>query len=260
LQSCDTACACNIDLRHGTSIYCCLCQPQFSAGDDSDRMLLVDILAIAAIAFTLAGFVKGVVGFGFPVINLIILTLTIGLLDALAIIVIPTIVTNVWQALSGPYLKSIVKRMWLYFLTAVIFIWLVSPYLTVVNIKWPTAMLGGVLAIFALTRLLNVSMSVSQRWERPLSIPLGAINGMLTGMTGSFMVPSVLFMQAMGFQRDMLVQAMGAFFAISTIVLAVSLGRNDLISMEHLRLSLFALVPSILGLTVGRWLRLRINE
>lgn len=121
-------------------------------------------------------------------------------------------------------------------------------------------MLGGVLAIFALTRLLNVSMSVPQRWERPLSIPLGAINGMLTGMTGSFMVPSVLFMQAMGFQRDMLVQAMGAFFAISTIVLAVSLGRNDLISMEHLRLSLFALVPSILGLTVGRWFRLRINE
>lgn len=95
----------------------------------------MNILAIAAIAFTLAGFVKGVVGFGFPVINLIILTLTIGLLDALAIIVIPTIVTNVWQALSGPYLKSIVKRMWLYFLTAVIFIWLASPYLTVVNIK-----------------------------------------------------------------------------------------------------------------------------
>ena len=74
------------------------------------------------------------------------------------------------------------------------------------------------------------------------------------------MVPSVLFMQAMGFQRDMLVQAMGVFFAISTIVLAVSLGKNDLISMHHLQLSVFALVPSILGLYIGRWIRLRIDE
>jgi uncharacterized membrane protein YfcA len=178
----------------------------------------VDIVAIAAVAFTLAGFVKGVVGFGFPVITLIILTLTIGLLDALAIIVI------------------------------------------VINIKWPTAMLGAVLFIFALSRLLNVSLHIPPDWERPLSVPLGAINGMLTGLTGSFMVPSVLFMQAMGFQRDMLVQAMGIFFAISTIALATSLGRNDLISAEHLRLSFFALVPSIFGLYIGRWIRLKINE
>jgi uncharacterized membrane protein YfcA len=207
----------------------------------------VDIVAIAAVAFTLAGFVKGVVGFGFPVITLIILTLTIGLLDALAIIVIPTIVTNVWQGLSGPYLKDIARRMWLYFLIAVIFIWFTSAYLTVINIKWPTAMLGAVLFIFALSRLLNVSLHIPPDWERPLSVPLGAINGMLTGLTGSFMVPSVLFMQAMGFQRDMLVQAMGIF-------------RNDLISAEHLRLSFFALVPSIFGLYIGRWIRLKINE
>jgi uncharacterized membrane protein YfcA len=201
-----------------------------------------------------------VVGFGFPIITLIILTLTIGLLDALAIIVIPTIVTNVWQGLSGPYLKDIASRMGLYIVVSAAFIWLTSAYLTVVDIKWPTAMLGGALFIFALSRLLNVRLSVPPRWERPLSVPLGAVNGMLTGMTGSFMVPSVLFMQAMGFQRDMLVQAMGVFFAISTLTLALSLGRNDLISMEHLRLSLFALVPSIFGLNIGRWIRLRINE
>lgn len=220
----------------------------------------MDILAVAAVAFTLAGFVKGVVGFGFPVITLIILTLTIGLLDALAILVIPTIVTNVWQGLSGPFLKDIARRMGIYILVSATFIWLTSAYLTVVDIRWPTAMLGGVLFVFASSRLLNVRMTVAARWERPLSVPLGAINGMLTGMTGSFMVPSVLFMQAMGFQRDMLVQAMGVFFAISTLMLALSLGRNDLISMNHLRLSLFALVPSIFGLYIGRLVRLRINE
>jgi uncharacterized membrane protein YfcA len=220
----------------------------------------MSILVIAAIAFTVAGFVKGVVGFGFPIINLIILTLTIGLLDALAIIVIPTIVTNVWQALSGPYLKAIMQRMWLYFLTAVLFIWFSSAYLTVIDVRWPTATLGAVMFIFALTRLLKVGLSVPPNWERPLSIPLGALNGMLTGMTGSFMVPSVLYMQAIGFRKEMLVQAMGVFFAISTLVLAISLGRHGLISNEQMQLSTFALVPSLLGLYIGRWTRLRINE
>ena len=144
-------------------------------------MPFADILAIVAVAFTLAGFFKGVMGFGFPI-------------------------------------------------------------------------------VFALSRLLKVSISVPRKWERSLSVPLGAINGMLTGMTGSFMVPSVLFMQAMGFQRDMLVQAMGIFFAISTIVLPASLGRHDLISMEHVRVSVSALMPSLLGLTIGRRVRLKIDE
>ncbi len=223
-------------------------------------MCPVDILAIAAVAFTLAGFVKGVVGFGFPVITLIILTLTIGLLDALAIIVIPTIVTNIWQGLSGPYFKDITRRMWLYFLVAMTMIWLTSAYLTKIDIRWPTAILGAVLFVYALSSLLKVRINVPARWELPLSIPLGAVNGVLTGMTGSFMVPSVLYMQAMGFGRDMLVQAMGVFFALSTIVLALSLGKNELISAAHLKVSVLALVPSIIGLYTGRFIRYRIDE
>ncbi|MDX1403304.1 MAG: sulfite exporter TauE/SafE family protein [Woeseiaceae bacterium] len=220
----------------------------------------MDILAVALVAFTLAGFVKGVVGFGFPVITLIILTLTIGLLDALAIIVIPTIVTNIWQAFAGPYFRDIARRMWLFFLVAMTLVWLTSAYLTRIDVRWPTATLGAVMFLFAMSRLLNLQMTVPRAWELPLSVPLGAINGALTGMTGSFMVPSVLFMQAMGFGRDMLVQAMGIFFALSTLVLALSLGRNELISGEHLRLSAFALLPSLLGLATGRWVRFRIDE
>ena len=71
----------------------------------------MDIVWIASIAFVLAGFVKGVLGFGFPIIALIVLTLSLGLLDALALIIVPTLITNVWQALSGPYLREIFGRL-----------------------------------------------------------------------------------------------------------------------------------------------------
>ena len=96
--------------------------------------------------------------------------------------------------------------------------------------------------------------------EPVLSVGLGLVNGILTGFTGSFMVPSVLYMQALGFNKDMLVQAMGAFFALSTLTLTVSLGRNGLIGVDDATMSTLALVPSFAGIFAGRWTRARIDE
>jgi uncharacterized membrane protein YfcA len=101
---------------------------------------------------------------------------------------------------------------------------------------------------------------VPREREPTLSVVLGFFNGLVTGFTGSFMVPSVLYMQALGFGKDMLVQAMGVFFALSTITLTVSLGRNGLITLEDATMSTMALVPSFAGIYAGRWTRDRIDE
>lgn len=220
----------------------------------------MDLIPTATLAFLLAGFIKGVVGFGFPIVALIVLTLAIGLFDALAIIVVPTIVTNLWQAKSGPHLKAILERMWIYFLCAMGGILLASFFLARVDVNLLTGLLGTVLFVFAVSSLFNVHMTVSREHEPALSVVLGTINGFLTGFTGSFMVPSVLYMRALGFGKDMLVQAMGVFFALSTLTLTVSLGRNDLITLEDAAMSTIALVPAFAGIFAGRWTRSRIDE
>ena len=220
----------------------------------------MELIPTATAAFILAGFIKGVVGFGFPIVALIVLTLAIGLFEALAIIVVPTIATNIWQALSGPHLKAIIGRMWIYFSCAMGGILLASVYLVSVDVNLLTGLLGIVLFVFAVFRLLNVHLSVPREREPLLSIVLGSINGLLTGFTGSFMVPSVLYMQALGFGKDMLVQAMGVFFALSTIMLTVSLGRNGLITIDDAIMSTVALIPAFAGIFAGRWMRKRIDE
>jgi uncharacterized membrane protein YfcA len=220
----------------------------------------MEILLTAAIAFTFAGTVKGILGFGFPIIALVVLTLSVGLLDALALIVVPTLVTNVWQAVDGPHLGAVWQRMWLYFVLSVAGIFFAARFLTVFDVEFLTALLGGVLFFFALTRLLNVHLSVPRERETLFCLVLGPLNGLLTGSTGTFMVPSVLYMQALGFPRDMLVQAMGIFFALSTLALTVSLGANGLISWDDGVASTLALLPSFAGIYVGRWTRKRIDE
>lgn len=220
----------------------------------------MELFATGAVAFFLAGLVKGVVGFGFPIIVLVVLTLTIGLFDALAILIVPTLITNIWQAFSGPYWSAVMHRMWLYFVCAVAGILIASRFLTVVNVDLLTGLLGGVLFFFALSRLFNIHISVEPARESILSVVLGTINGGLTGFTGSFMVPSVLYMHALGFSKDMLVQAMGMFFAISTLTLTISLGTNSLLGADNLKLSVLALLPSFIGIFAGRLARDKVDE
>lgn len=220
----------------------------------------MEFAIIAGGIFFLAGLVKGIVGFGFPLIALVLLTLSIGLLDALALIVFPTFVTNLWQAFSDTYLRDIVRRMWRYFCVAAIFVLLTSQYLSVANVHWLTALLGVVLMVFVISQWLDVHLSIAPERERLLSLALGAVNGVITGLTGMFMVPSVMYMQALGFPRDMLVQAMGVFFGLSMLMLAISLGMNRLISADQAAASVAALAPSFAGLYVGRWIRTRIDE
>lgn len=220
----------------------------------------MDLLPLAVVAFLVAGFIKGVVGFGFPIVALIVLTLATGLLDALALIVVPTLLTNIWQALAGEHLRAILARMGIYFLCAVVGILVTSQFLKTADTNLLTGLLGCVLFVFAVSSLMRLQITVPAEREKPLSFVLGSLNGALTGLTGSFMVPSVLYMQALGFPRDMLVQAMGVFFSVSTLTLALSLGVNDLISMESTGLSTAALIPSFAGLYGGRWLRRRIDE
>jgi len=220
----------------------------------------MEIYLTGAIAFVLAGFVKGVLGFGFPIVALIVLTLAIGLFDALAILIVPTIVTNVWQAISGSHLGAIVRRMGVYIVCAALGILFTSRYLTVINVEFLIGLLGAVLFFFALSRLFDLKISVPRDKEPVLSVVLGTLNGAITGMTGSFMVPSVLYMQALGFSKDMLVQAMGVFFAISTLMMTISLGRNGLIDGESLKMSVLALIPAFAGVLAGRWTRDQIDE
>ena len=51
--------------------------------------------------FLLAGTVKGLVGLGLPTITIALTSLVLPLPEAIALIALPTIFTNVWQAAVG---------------------------------------------------------------------------------------------------------------------------------------------------------------
>jgi uncharacterized membrane protein YfcA len=221
-----------------------------------------DIFAIAAIAvtFLLAGTVKGVIGLGLPTVSLALLTLAFDLTQAMALLLVPSFVTNVWQAAVGGNGRTILRRLWPFLFMATAAVWLGAMALSRVDLSWLTALLGLSLAVYAATGLTGFHPTVAGRHEKWLGPLFGGVNGVLTGMTGSFAVPGVMYLQAIGLPRDALIQAMGVLFTISTLALALALGGNGLLNAQLGTTSLAAIVPAVAGMFVGQRIRRRLPE
>ncbi len=217
------------------------------------------ILAVTA-TFLLAGVVKGVVGLGLPSVSLALLTVAFDLTSAMALLLVPSFVTNLWQALAGGNGGVILRRIWPFLLMATVTVWIGAVALTRVDLAVLTALLGALLITYAAINIGGIRFNIPVRhesWAGPL---IGLANGVLTGMTGSFMVPGVMFLQGIGLTRDQLIQAMGMLFTLSTLALGLALQQADFLTVKHGVLSAGAVLPAIAGMVLGQRMRRKLSE
>ena len=218
------------------------------------------LLLTVAASFLLAGTVKGVIGLGLPTVSLALMTLALDLPSAMALLLVPSFVTNLSQALVGGHAKVVLRRIGPFLLMASVTVWIGALALTRVRLPLLSGLLGVSLVVYAGVNLAGYRPTVSARNETWVGPLLGAINGILTGMTGGSAVPGVLYLQAIGLPRDLLIQAMGMLFAVSTLALAGAMGANGLLTADLGVLSAAAVVPAILGMGLGQRLRHRLSE
>ena len=217
-------------------------------------------LSVIAATFLLAGGVKGVIGLGLPTVSLGVLTAAIDLTTAMALLIVPSFVTNLAQAVTGGYGRVILRRTWPFLLMATLTVWLGAAALTRLNLSFLSGLLGALLVIYAAVSLGGVRLIIPEQreiWAGPL---FGTANGILTGMTGSFVVPGVLYLQAIGLSRDALIQAMGVLFTASTVALAVALEGNSLLTPTLGLVSAAAVIPAAVGMFLGQRIRQALSE
>jgi uncharacterized membrane protein YfcA len=215
---------------------------------------------IVAATFLLAGTIKGVIGLGLPTVSLAILTVALDLPTAMALLLVPSFATNLWQASIGGNARLLILRLWPFLLSASLTVWIGAMALIRVDLTLLSALLGALLVIYAAVSLAGVKPVITARqeiWSGPLA---GTVNGLLTGMTGSFVVPGVMYLNALGFTRQQLIQAMGMLFTLSTLALALALGNYGLIDEAQILASSIALLPAAIGMLVGQAIRGAISE
>lgn len=223
-------------------------------------MLEPQNLLMLAATFVFAGMVKGVIGFGMPTVSLALLTLATDLTTAMALLLVPTLATNLWQAVVGGNARAILVRTWPFMATACATILLGTAALSRVELFWPTALLGSLMIAYGAVNIAGLGLRVPTRQEYWAGPAIGFVNGFFGGLTGSFVVPGIMYLQALGLSRDALVQAMGILFSLSTLALAIALERQNFLSAELGLTSALALLPASLGMAMGQQIRRQIPE
>ena len=217
------------------------------------------VLFLIAAAFLLAGFVKGVIGLGLPTVSMGLLAVTMPPSHALAIVIVPAVVTNIWQTFVGPYLRDIIRRLWPLMVGTVIGIWLNAGMLTGPYARYGTIVLGVLLVIYAIVGLSQFSFSVARRDEKWIGGIVGVITGVVSAATGVQVIPSMPFMQAIGMEKDELVQALGVFFTVATVALAFNLTTAGLLSASTALPGAVAMAGAFVGMSLGQAVRSRMQ-
>lgn len=216
-------------------------------------------LLIIAAVFVLAGFVKGVIGLGLPTVSMGLLAVAMPPAQALAIVIVPAIVTNIWQTFVGPYLVDIIRRLWPLMLGTAIGIRAGAGLMTGPYAGYGTVVLGLLLVIYALLGLSQRRFHLDRRHEKWLGGVVGVTTGVVAAATGVQVIPSMPFMQAIGMDKDELVQALGVFFTTATVVQAFNLTEAGLLSAATAVPGVVAMVAAFAGMFIGQAVRTRMH-
>ena len=216
------------------------------------------LLTFIAATFVLAGFVKGVIGLGLPTIAVGVLGVVMAPAQAAALLVIPNLVTNSWQ-LTGPKLKAIAIRLWPMLAGICVGTWAGAGLLEKAKDGSATLWLGIALVLYALVGLKAAKLRVPASAEIWLGPLVGVVTGAATAATGVFVLPAVPYLQALGFDEDELVQALGLSFIVSTIALSFGLVGAGALDLKVAGASLLALLPALAGMWFGQAIRQRIT-
>src|SRR5215213_11942377 len=210
------------------------------------------ILAVAGFAFVVAGFVKGVLGQGLPTVAIGVLSLVMSPGEGAALVVIPALLTNIWQGWFGPSLMPLIRRLWPTlaasfigtFVATALGLGLLTPEAAALARK----ALGIALILYGMLGVSRIHLQVPPRIEPWLGPVMGAANGAVSTATGVFMFPVIPYIQALGFQRDDLVRAQGISFTISTFALAIVVLGNGTLNATNGVASIAAMLVTFIGM------------
>jgi uncharacterized protein len=217
------------------------------------------LLAFVALVFLIGGFSKGVLGMGLPTVTMGLLAVAMAPVQAAAFLIVPSLATNLWQMLAGGRFRALVARLWPFLLPLIPATWIASEALTGPYARYASPALGLTLLIYAGLTLSGFKWKVLPAREKITGAVVGIATGLVTGITGVFVMPAVPYLQAIGLEKDELVQALGIAFMVSTVALAAGLARAGLFGVDGAASSLVALLPALAGMWLGQSVRAKLS-
>ena len=216
-------------------------------------------IAFGLAVFLLAGTVKGLVGLGLPTITIALTSLVLPLTESIALIALPTIFTNVWQAAIGGNFLIIVRRQWPLIVPLAIALYLTMWLVGQRGPNWAFLVLAAVLILYSGLGLFRIRLHIHADLEKPLAPVIGVVSGFVAGLVGVPIIPLMPYLQGLDIKPSELVQSLGVVLCATSLTLTVSLLNFGLLDGPRAIVSAAAVVPALAGMWVGQQIRLRLS-
>jgi uncharacterized membrane protein YfcA len=217
----------------------------------------LDQIVIVFLAMLLGGICKGIIGIALPLIGLTVMLLALEPKLAVAMMVIPIVLTNVQLAFATGLAGAgeALSRFWLMIATAMTSIFAVSLYAARIPSDVLLIALGFVVLAFVLLNVTRWKPVIPPHRERLASIVAGSAAGLVGGATSVYGPPLTMFLISIGVPKHKWPASVGVVFGLSGIPLAAGYFINGMMTPHIAAVSALACIPAYVGMWIGMWLQ-----
>lgn len=217
-----------------------------------------ETLVIGAAVLFLAGSIKGFVGLGLPTVAMALLTLRLDPRAAVSLILVPLLVSNLWQMVRGGPVVPMIRRYWRFALVLALAVGVTLWLSRDAGDRLLGLVLGSVVIVFAVTGWWNLVPEVPQAQARSVAAAAAVATGVVAGLSAGW-VPLAMYLFARRVPPQEFVQATGFLISVGSLPLLagyLALGHSD---GQSTAVSALLVLPTLAGFTLGEGLRRRVE-
>lgn len=213
-----------------------------------------------AVAF-LAGAVKGMVGFAMPMVLVSGLSMMLPPQLALAGLILPTLVTNGFQALREGRAAAVsaIRQFRVFLMVGLIFLLASAQLVSLVPARAFLLLVGLPVTFFAAMQLLGVGLSLSRPSAR-IEAAIGAMAGFVGGISGVWGPPTVSYLTALDTPKSEQLRIQGVIYGLGAVALAVAHVGSGVLRADTVPFSMALTIPAVAGMWLGLRLHDRIDQ
>ncbi len=222
---------------------------------------LIVLLAASALAL-FAGLVKGITGFAMPMILISGMGSFLAPETALAGLILPTLVTNVWQAVRQGFSAAwgSVQLHWRYLAAVLVCLMISAQFVTSIPAATLFLVLGLPVTLFAVLQLIGWRPRIDPDQKRAAELGVGAFAGTLGGLSGVWGPPTVLYLTAMSVPKIEHVRVQGVVYGAGSIALALAHVNSGVLDGPGLKFSALLVLPAVVGMAIGFAIQDRLDQ
>jgi uncharacterized protein len=216
----------------------------------------------ASVALGAGGFTKGVVGFALPLIALSFMGSFLPYETALALLILPTLASNLLQALrNGPRAAwETLRHFWRLNLLLVVTIGFSAQLVVALPDRFFFAFLGITITLFGLSQSLGWQPRLADHHVSAVEVVVGLVAGFFGGISGVWGPPVVIYLISRHLPKVEMVRAQSLCYMLGSFVLTAAHWHSGVLNPVTLPASGWLIIPTMAAMLLGYRVQDRLDQ